>query len=235
MIELSLLGRLSFQHTAPTEEPLSPGRNLLGIAEERDTILYVPEGVEPGKSVPLMCLFHGAGGQPEKMLPFLEKYADKHGFLILAPYSQFITWDITIAGNGPDLERLGKGLTKVASHFLIDREHVAFAGFSDGASYSLSNGLTNGNLVTHVIAFSGGFMSVLLPEGQPKVFIAHGLQDEQLPTETSARVHAEKLKQAGYETEFVEFEGNHSIQPAMVELAVDFFMRDRPSHNTATG
>lgn len=32
------------------------------------------------------------------------------------------------------------------------------AGFSDGASYALSLGLPNGNLFSHIVAFSPGFM-----------------------------------------------------------------------------
>jgi phospholipase/carboxylesterase len=73
--------------------------------------------------------------------------------------------------------------------------------------------------------FSGGFMSVFMQEGAPKIFIAHGLSDEQLPIETSGRLHAEKLKAAGYDVTFLEFNGNHSIQPPIVELAVEFFLK----------
>ena len=59
-------------------------------------------------------------------------------------------------------------------------------------------------------------------------FIAHGLADEQLPIETSARPHAAKLKAAGYDVSLVEFNGPHAIQPPVVALAVDFFLQDAP-------
>jgi phospholipase/carboxylesterase len=58
--------------------------------------------------------------------------------LLLLPQSQFPTWDLVIGGNGPDLERLDKALAEVASRFAIDPAHLAFAGFSDGGSYALS-------------------------------------------------------------------------------------------------
>ena len=224
LFDPSLLGRLSFSPTAPTNGPLQPGRQHLGIAAERDAVLYVPQGLDTAKPVPLLVMFHGAGGFPEKVLPFLEEHAEQNRFLLLAPHSMLPTWDLVIGGNGPDLERLNQALAKVASHYQIDREHFGFAGFSDGGSYSLSIGLTNGDLLSHVIVFSGGFMSVFMQHGTPQVFIAHGLVDEQLPIETSGRAHANQLKAAGYDVQYVEFNGRHIIHPPIVKLAMDFFM-----------
>jgi phospholipase/carboxylesterase len=225
MIDPSLMGRLSFTPTAPTKPPLQLGLHSLGIAEERDAMLYVPTGLEEEVAVPLLVMFHGGGGSAEKVLPFLQEHAERNQFLLLVPQSIYPTWDIVIGGNGPDLQRLNQALAEVSSHYFIDPDHFGFAGFSDGGSYALSNGITNGDLITHVIVFSGGFMSVFMQEGAPKVFIAHGLSDEQLPIETSGRPHAEKLKAAGYDVTFLEFNGNHSIQPPIVELAVDFFLK----------
>jgi phospholipase/carboxylesterase len=239
MLPTTLMGRLSFQpqllNQAPTKPPLSVGRNHLGIAPERDTVLYVPQSLAPehisarileNRPVPLLVMFHGAGGFPEKVLPFLEEHAEQHGFLLMAPHSMFPTWDIVVGGNGPDLERLDLALAEVAARYPLDPTHLGFAGFSDGGSYSLSTGITNGDIASHVIVFSGGFMSVFMQEGSPKVFISHGLVDEQLPIDTSARKHAANLKAAGYDVELVEFNGKHIIHPPVVQMAVDFFTRD---------
>jgi phospholipase/carboxylesterase len=225
MFDPSLLGRLSFAHAEPTKGPLPPGRNRLGIAGERDAVLFVPTGLDEHAPVPLFVMFHGAGGFPEKVLPFIEEHAERDKFLILAPHSMYPTWDIVIGGSGPDLERLRQALFEVTSHYRIDRDRLAFAGFSDGASYALSIGITNGDIVSHVIAFSGGFMSIFTQEGAPKVFIAHGLADEQLPIETSGRANAAKLKAAGYNVQYVEFNGLHAIQPVIVGMAVEFFLK----------
>jgi len=224
MFPPSILGRLSFTPASPSKPPLLPGRNLLGIAAERDTVLYVPNGLEPGAAVPLLVMFHGSGGSAEKVLPFLEEHAERNRFLLLVPQSIYPTWDLTIGGNGPDLERLNSALAEVASHYLIDPERFGFAGFSDGASYSLSIGLTNGDLVSHVIVFSGGFMNVYMPVGMPLVFLAHSPEDEQLPIDTSGRAHVAKLRAGGYNVEYVEYHGNHAIQPPIVKLAVEFFL-----------
>ena len=224
MLDPSLLGRLKFTHTPPTKQPLSPGRNHIGVSEERDYVLYVPQSVDTSRPVPMMAFFHGAGGSPEKVLPFIEEHAEQHGFIVLAGHSIMPTWDIVIGGNGPDLERLEKALALVADHFPLDPQKTAFAGFSDGASYALSIGITNGDIASHVIAFSGGFMSIFMQEGSPKVLIAHGLIDEQLPIDTSGRANAAKLKEAGYDVSFVEFNGLHIIHPPVVTQAIEFFL-----------
>lgn len=225
MLDPSLLGRLTFDPAEPVAERLPAGRHLLGISAQRDAVLFVPHGIEDAVQVPLWVMFHGAGGFPEKVLPFFEPHAELGKFLILAPHSLYPTWDIVIGGHGPDLERLQRALVAVHAHFRIDREHRAFAGFSDGASYALSVGITNGDLASHVIAFSGGFMSIFSQQGAPHVFIAHGIADEQLPIDSSGRANAARLRAAGYDVTAVEFNGPHAIQPPIVAMAVEFFLK----------
>lgn len=225
MLDPSLFGRLSFTHADPVDGPLPPGRSPLGVAAERDAVLFVPDGLPDSGPVPLLVMFHGAGGFPEKVLPHIEQHAQRHKFLVLAPHSLYPTWDIVIGGNGPDLERLRQALTAVTLRYRVDPGRLAFAGFSDGASYALSIGITNGDIASHVIAFSGGFMSVFMQEGAPRVFVAHGLADEQLPVATSGRAHAARLKAAGYDVQYVEFDGLHVIHPPVVERAIDFFLQ----------
>ena len=224
----ALLGRLAFRPGQPPQQlPLPAGRHDVGIAPERDAVLIVPEGLQAGVPVPLLVMFHGAGGSADKVLPFLVEHARQRRFLLLLPQSQFPTWDLVIGGNGPDLERLDQALSAVASRFAIDPAHLGFAGFSDGGSYALSIGVTNGDIASHVIVFSGGFMSVFTQHGTPRIFIAHGLQDEQLAIATSARPHAAKLEAAGYDVTLLEFDGRHAIQPPVVALAMDFFLDNR--------
>ena len=100
MFDPSLLGRLSFTPAEPTKDPLRPGRNRLGIADERDSVLFVPIGLDAHGPVPLFVMFHGAGGFPEKVLPFIEEHAERDKFLILAPHSLYPTWDIVVGGAG---------------------------------------------------------------------------------------------------------------------------------------
>ncbi len=230
----ALLGRLSFRlPLTPKAQPLPPGRHGLAYAEGREAVLVVPEGLVPGAPVPLLVMFHGAGGEANKVLPQWVRWARAQGFLLLAPQSMFPTWDLVIGGHGPDLERLDAALQQVASHFVLDPEHLAFAGFSDGGSYALSVGLSNGDVVSHVIALSAGFMNLFTRQGAPRVFLAHGRSDTQLPFETSARRHAIALLEQGVDLTLLPFEGDHVIVPAVVERAVGFFLGEGSGGPTA--
>lgn len=227
MIDPHLAGRLDFRHRPPTREPLTPGRRALGLFDTRDATLIVPRGVDPARPTPLMVLFHGGGGSAEKILPMMEGQALSRGFLLLAPQSLFPTWDIVIGGNGPDRERLDVALAEVSSRFLLDPFRLAFAGHSDGGSYTLSLGLTNGDVVSHMIVSSAGFMSIQMQVGAPKIFLSHGRADEQIPIGRSAHVHVAKLRGAGYDVSYVEHDGPHAWRPEIADQAAAFFVGDR--------
>lgn len=221
----ALLGRLAFRlPSPPTEVPLPAGRHALQFPEGREAVLVVPEGLDLERPVPLLVLFHGAGGEANKVLPHFVRWARARRFLLLAPQSMFPTWDIVIGGHGPDLERLDTALQQVATHFHLDPDHLAFAGFSDGGSYALSVGLGNGDVASHVIALSAGFMNTFSQIGSPRVFIAHGRSDAQLPLETSARPHALRLLKEGVDLTLLPFEGDHVILPDVVQAAIEFFL-----------
>lgn len=218
------MGRLDFVHRPPTRAVLPAGLNALGLFGTRDAALYVPHSIDPHEPTALVILFHGGGGSAAKILPMLLGHAEERGFLLLVPQSVFPTWDIVIGGNGPDRERLDTALAEVASRFQLDPAHLVFAGHSDGGSYALSLGLANGHIVSHVVASSAGFMSVHMQSGVPRIFISHGTADEQIPIDRSGRVHSAKLREAGYDVTYVEYDGPHAYQPAVVAQAVDFFL-----------
>jgi len=98
------------------------------------------------------------------------------------------------------------------------------AGFSDGASYALSLGLINGDLFSDILAFSPGFMAPTEQADAPRVFISHGLRDGVLPIDACSRSLARKLRQAGYDLDYREFDGGHAVPPEMVTAAVARFL-----------
>lgn len=225
LLGAALTGRLAFRPgAAPTEAPLAAGRHALQFDEGREAVLIVPEGLDSSRPVPLLVMFHGAGGEANRVLPFLVPWLRARRFLLLAPQSTFPTWDIVVGGHGPDLSHLDQALAWVASRFPVDPRRLGFAGFSDGGSYALSVGLTNGDVASHVIGMSAGFMNSFSQEGAPRVFLAHGRADSQLPFESSAQPHALRLLQAGHDLTLLPFDGDHVIVPAVVERAVEFFL-----------
>lgn len=226
MMDRYLKGHLDFTHRRPALLPLPPGRHDLGLFDERDAVLVVPNGIDPSRPTPLVVLFHGGGGSAQKILPMLEAHATRRRFLLLAPQSLFPTWDIVIGGNGPDRERLDIALAAVADRFTLDPAHLAFAGHSDGGSYAMSLGITNGQFVTHIIVSSAGFMTIQRQEGTPRIFMSHGTRDEQIPIARSGRKHSAALTNAGYDVTYVEYDGLHAYLPEVVERAVAFFLSD---------
>jgi predicted esterase len=114
-------------------------------------------------------------------------------------------------------------MAQTFSRYAIDPAHVAIGGFSDGASYALSLGLTNGDLFTHIIAFSPGFMAPAEYEGKPRIFISHGTRDQVLPIDACSRRIVPQVRGAGYDVEYHEFDGPHTVPPEMTRRAVDWF------------
>lgn len=80
------------------------------------------------------------------------------GMIIVSPQSQSSSWDVIRDGYGPDVKYMDEALSALFSKCTIDPNRCSIGGFSDGASYALSLGVTNGDLFNKIIAFSPGFM-----------------------------------------------------------------------------
>jgi predicted esterase len=102
----------------------------------------------------------------------------------------------------------------------VDPARLTIAGFSDGASYALALGLTNGDLFRRVLAFSPGFLSVRTAHGKPPVYLTHGTGDTILPIDSTSRRIVPALQQAGYSVDYHEFDGGHVIKQSLAEEAL---------------
>ena len=132
---------------------------------------------------PLMVMLHGAGGDADQALRYLNPYTEELGSLLLATKSQGATWDAIRGRFRVDVAALDVALAKVFDRFQVDGARVAIAGFSDGATYALSIGIINGDLFEKIIAFSPGFIipNGRKPRGAPNILISHGTEDRVLP------------------------------------------------------
>lgn len=201
-----------------------PGTHALHLGPGRDALLYVPRQYDPGRPAALVVLLHGAGGRAPDLVPRLAATAEARAVLILAPQSRDRTWDVIMGGYGSDLADLDLALGQVFGLYAIRADRVAIGGFSDGASYALSLGLANGALFSDVLAFSPGFAAPGRSEGRPRLFICHGVRDAVLPIDACGRSLARKLREAGYDLDYREFDGGHAVPPEMVIAAMARFL-----------
>ncbi|MBD0273277.1 MAG: phospholipase [Acetobacteraceae bacterium] len=214
-------GRLRARPGSPGGEDAlhPPGLHPLGLGGRRDGVLRVPDAAgNGGGALPLVVMLHGAGGHAAGALRLVEGAAPDA--LILAPESRGPTWDVILGAYGPDVAFLDAALRAVFGRQRVDPRRVALAGFSDGASYALSLALGNGDLVTHALAFSPGFVAPPAPVGRPRLFVSHGVADDVLPIGPCSRRLVPRLRAAGYEVRYREFPGGHSVPPELASEAV---------------
>ena len=204
------------------------GLQSIGAGVTRgDYLLHVPETYQTASPAPLMLWLHGAGGRARAFLSSeLQGQADAAGMLLLVPTSKEYTWDVVVGRGryGPDVAVIDRVLESTFNRYAVDPARVAVGGFSDGASYALSLGFTNGDLFTHVLAFSPGFMVPAGRSGTPRVFVSHGTRDEVLPIDRCSRRIVPQLERAGYEIRYREFEGGHAVPPDVAREAIGWFV-----------
>jgi predicted esterase len=180
-------------------------------------------------------MLHGAGGDAQGGIsPFFD-LAEETGLVLLAPESRGRTWDVLVGGYGPDVEFIDRALERTFDRLTVDPSSLAVAGFSDGASYALSIGLTNGDLFTHVLAFSPGFAEPATRRGEPPVFVSHGTCDEVLPIDRTSRRIVPRLEREGYEVLYREFDGPHTVPKPIAREALDWFSIDRRGPDVSDG
>jgi poly(3-hydroxybutyrate) depolymerase len=207
-------GRLRYRPSeAPSRRTSGTGRlDLQGAAGAEPAAVYVP--AEPGREpLRLVLVFHGAGGVPGSALALLRDEADRRRLLLVAPKSVGATWDVIRGGYGADLRNIDRLLGRLADRYRL-RGHTV-GGFSDGASYALSVGITNGDVFDSVIAFSPGFHAAGTAHGRPRFFVSHGTRDDVLPIDRCSRRIVPELEGAGYPVDYQEFDGGHTVPPAI--------------------
>jgi len=215
-------GRLAFRARPSRGKP--GGRDVpLGLGGDRDGALYVPE--DAGSGAPIIIFLHGAGGSGRRVLRPILSAADRYGVVVAAPDSRLPTWDIiAMQAFGPDVAFIDRVLNAVADTCDVDFDRMAIGGISDGASYALSMGLTNGDLFPAIVAFSPGFFVTAEVREKPRVFISHGTHDQVLPIDLCGRRLAAQLGVDGYPVAFHEFDGGHAVPPEVADLGFQWWV-----------
>ena len=214
-------GRLSVTHAAPSQS-VATGLQMLNLGSTRDGQLFVPSTYVPTKPIPLVVLFHGTAGDSTNWFGSYDDRGEAAGYAMLAIDSRTFDWDLTRTGSyGEDLAFLDQALAHTFDRVAVDPARIAVAGFSAGAAYSLGIGLTNGDFFSHVIAYTPVEMSGIDAQGTPRVFVSHGTSDP-VPIDLSSRAFVGQLRGAGYDVQFIEFAGGHSVPSRISDRAFEW-------------
>lgn len=215
--------RLRARPSTPTREA-AHGLTRIGEDLVRGGLIYVPASYSPDSPAPLLVALHGSGGFAGSWSRLFDA-CEERGIVLMAPDSRASTWDRVHGAFGPDVRFIDSALTYTFERCAIQPERIGLFGFSDGASYALSLGVSNGDLFTHIAALSPGFSDPEEPiVGSPKVFISHGSADRVLPVAISRTGLVPMFEMDGYAVAYVEFEGLHEIPPEVASQALDWFL-----------
>jgi phospholipase/carboxylesterase len=214
--------------TAPqagAEGRCRPGKHSLRVGAGREAVMRVTAGTRGGGKALILAL-HGAnsGGAGGGLYAFRGAWKVP-GVVMVAPASKGSTWSY-LSGSDVDLPVVQRALTQAFARCPINPRLVAVGGFSDGASYALTLGLTNGDRFRAIIALSPG--GAVAPDrvGKPRVFVAHGTADPVLPIERTSDRIVRSLRNDGYTVTYRRFKGVHEVRPEIAGAAVRWFLRN---------
>jgi phospholipase/carboxylesterase len=211
-----------------TRVTAATGTTVLGTSvpyssASQEAFMYVPTGYNASVPSACMLVFHAENATAFAGISLFQSHADAANVVLLSVDSYGTTWDYILNENyGLDVQFVNFALDAAFKVVNVDATRVAVAGFSDGATYALTVGRTNGDLFSHVIAFSPVEMLPYTTKGSPKFFISQGLNDTIDDPADSGRFITSKLMSAGYTVDYVEFNGAHEVPDAVVQQGLAF-------------
>jgi phospholipase/carboxylesterase len=221
-----LKGRLLARPGEPIGgEDISPGLREFDVAPGRRALLLVPTTYRPDRATRFVLAVHGISGLAEGAMRIFAPSADDDGLLVLAPQAAEGQWDMFRDGYGQDVRFIDAALTKVFNGFRVDPTRMLISGFSEGASYSLTLGLINGDLFTNVASLSPEFVGPGAREGMPRIYISHGTEDRVFPIDQTSRKIVPKLRDQGYRVRYHEYPGRHELDLDIAAEATRWFLR----------
>jgi phospholipase/carboxylesterase len=212
-----LIARPCFPSIAPD---LDVGTHTLKFSGGREAQFHVPARGDAGPA-PLLLFFHGARGQDGGVLTLAIEWADRHGVYVIAQKAIGKVWDIVRGGGGSDVSFTDFLLQWTMQRYAIDPARIGIAGFSDGGSCALSIGLTNGDLLRDIMAFSPGFVRTLRRVGQPRIYLAQG-KDNFIMSIERGRAIAARLSDDRYDVQYREFGGPRALAQIVDEALARF-------------
>lgn len=217
-VEANQQRRGSPRLTARRREPdltIAPGRHnfrVLGSA----AAIHIPQSYQPTNATPLVIFLHGALRAIDDFMESHAPISENTGAIVLMPLSSVSTWDAINGDFGPDVAIINGALDWAFRRCNIDATRIVLSGFSDGGTYVLALGRSNGDLFSRVVAYAPGFLIDVPRNGRPQILITHGTQDVVLPIDVTSRRILPALRSAGYTVDYREFTGPHAVPLSIV-------------------
>ena len=219
-------GRLTARPGGPRTGTVTTGiQELDQSSGERRHWLLIPSDYDPATPWPLALFYRGAITPARTYLDAFLPYCNEFGLAMLAPEATDGTWDLVLGGFGPDVASTDQALAETFRRVAVDPARVSISGFSDGGSYALSLGVTNGDFLTRIAAYSPGFFSPAARRGQPEFFVTHGTQDAVLPIDATSRPIVTELRRLDYQVDYREFEGPHAVSLTLARESIQWMAR----------
>ncbi len=227
----SLALRIEHKTPEPRDEPAPTGHVFVERGDSR-AVLLTPAEIDPARRYPLITVLHGAGRQDEMLVKACRDQPEARDALFLVPRSLLPTWDLIASRERPDLDFLEYAYDLIYRRYPVDPDRQALLGYSDGASYALSVGLSNPRIFRAVMGWAAGFIALAPgfdPDAAPKpaVLLEYGTHDELFPFDRVALPMRENLRKAGYTVEFrVDQGGKHWPSADFLPEALDWFFSE---------
>lgn len=182
----------------PADNELTPvgliNDSVLVDNEEREFILYVPENLDPEKSVPLLLTFHGYTNSAENIMNYsgFNELADSMGFIVAYPQGSLLNgnthWNVggwTLASTADDIMFVNTLIDSITARYAIDTDRIYANGMSNGGYMSFLLACTEDERFAAVASVTGAMtpqtMEKCDPSGPVPVLQFHADTDETVP------------------------------------------------------
>jgi poly(3-hydroxybutyrate) depolymerase len=119
-------------------------------------VLFVPNGYDPKKSIPLIFAWHGSGGDGEEVRRYFRlEAATGDGAIIIYPDGLNGAWDL--AAEGVDVKFFDALLDSTSKDYCVDQARVFTTGYSFGGMMSHALACSRGSKLGALAPTAGSF------------------------------------------------------------------------------
>lgn len=192
---------------------------------------YLPQGFDKGPK-PLMVGFHGQGGAGDSMVNAFANYAEKFGFIIIAPSSGLFTdetasWEIEQSGAPTaDFNHIKDCIAEVRAFVdvQIDPTRVLSIGYSAGGAVApyFATSAVNSEF-THFAVLHGGVVFDTFGPRLIPAWLSTGTTDTLRPP-SELQGYRSDLQARGFNAIYTEYDTDHGLAKEERRDVVDWWL-----------